>query len=82
VGAQFDLPKRLSQKSARDLLRSLGWVETLGGKHVVKMEKQGAPRPITLPYHKGQDYAVGLTNGILKEAGLKGKPGDSKEENA
>jgi predicted RNA binding protein YcfA (HicA-like mRNA interferase family) len=82
VGDQSELPKRLSQKSAKKLLKSNGWVETLGGNHVVKMEKPGASRPITLPHHKGQDYAVGLTNQILKQAGLKGEPSESKEENA
>lgn len=71
------IPKRLSQKSARLLLEQHGWVETLGGKHVVKMMKEGADRPITLPMHKGADYAVGLTNAILKQAGLRGS--DSEE---
>lgn len=49
-----------------------GWTETLGGKHVVKMVKQGVGHPVTLPMHKGADYSVGLTNEILKEAGLRG----------
>lgn len=63
------LPKLLSQKTAKTLLKSEGWVETIGGKHVVKMEKEGH-RPITLPAHKGQDYSAGLTSAILKQAGL------------
>lgn len=65
------LPKVLSQKTARKLLERHGWVETLGGKHSVKMEKSGE-RPITLPMHKGQDYGPQLTSAILKAAGLKG----------
>lgn len=65
-----ELPRVLSQKSARRLLEQHGWVQTLGGKHVVKMVKEGH-RPITLPMHKGADYGPGLTGAILREAGLK-----------
>jgi predicted RNA binding protein YcfA (HicA-like mRNA interferase family) len=70
VGKDDSLPKRLSQKTAIKLLTANGWTETLGGNHNVKMEKPGE-RPVTLPHHKGADYAVGLTNAILKQAGLK-----------
>lgn len=63
------VPKRLSQTSARRLLEDHGWTRETGGKHVVKMTKPGE-RPITLPAHKGQDYGVGLTRAILKQAGL------------
>ena len=63
-------PKRLNQKSAESLLRSVGWRRTLGGKHVVKMEKAGH-RPITLPHHRGGTYSAFLTNAILRQAGLK-----------
>jgi len=65
------LPKTLSQKSAKKLLEANGWRETLGAKHNVKMEKEGH-RPITLPQHKGQDYGSQLRNAILRQAGLKG----------
>ena len=44
------LPKVLSQAKARALLVEEGWEQTIGGKHVIKMEKDGH-RPITLPYH-------------------------------
>lgn len=64
------LPRLLSQSLAQSILEENGWVRTLGGKHVVKMEKPGH-RPITLPYNKGQVYSVGLSQRILKEAGLK-----------
>ena len=40
-----------------------------GGKHVVKMEKEGS-RPITLPHHRGKSYGKGLTAAILRQAGL------------
>ena len=50
-------------------LEENGWTATRGGKHAVKMEKQGE-RPITLPRHKGEDYGKGLTAAILKAAGL------------
>ncbi len=74
-----DLPKVLSQKSARRLLEQNGWVETLGGNHVVKMEKEGH-RPITLPTHKRGDYGPSLTGAILKQAGLRGPAVDHGEE--
>lgn len=61
--------KPLSQKKGIDLLRRNGWEKKAGGKHGVKMVKQGQ-RPITLPKHKGSDYGPGLTRAILKQAGL------------
>lgn len=64
------IPKLLNQAKARKLLSEAGWTETLGGKHIVKMEKEGH-RPITLPLHKGEDYSKGLTDRILRQAGLK-----------
>lgn len=71
MSKQEDLPRVLDQKSARKLLEANGWTETLGGKHVVKMEKPGC-RPITLPRHRGADYSANLTAAILRQAGLKG----------
>jgi len=65
-----DLPKRLNQKTARQLLESNGWTATQGGKHGVKMTKEGH-RPITLPQHKRKDWGPRLTNAILKQARLK-----------
>lgn len=65
------LPKTLNQASARRLLMEHGWVQTLGGKHNVKMEKPGE-RPITLPLHRGADYGSRLRSDILRQAGLKG----------
>jgi hypothetical protein len=63
-------PKVLNQRSAKKLLEAHGWTETLGGKHVVKMEKLGR-RPITLPHDKGTGgYPPGLRSAILREAGL------------
>ena len=60
----------LNQKAARKLLEEHGWTMTRGGKHVVKMTKP-SERPITLPHHKNRDYPPGLTNAILRQAGLK-----------
>lgn len=40
-----------------------------GGKHVVKMVKEGW-RPVTLPMHRGQDYGSKLRSMILKQAGI------------
>jgi hypothetical protein len=42
------LPKTMNQREAKRLLEEHGWVETRGGKHVVKMTKPGH-RPITPP---------------------------------
>jgi predicted RNA binding protein YcfA (HicA-like mRNA interferase family) len=67
---QRHIPRVLNQQSAKKLLEAGGWVETLGGKHVVKMTKAGH-RPITLPHHGGDDYSPGLRNAILRQAGLK-----------
>jgi predicted RNA binding protein YcfA (HicA-like mRNA interferase family) len=63
------LPKTISQKSGKKLLERHGWTETAGGKHVIKMEKDGE-RPITLPKHRGQEYSVDLTRRILRQAGI------------
>jgi predicted RNA binding protein YcfA (HicA-like mRNA interferase family) len=52
------------------LLKKNGWIQSRGGKHQVKMVKAGC-RPITLPQHKGRDYSPGLTQAILKQAGLR-----------
>lgn len=59
----------LDQKDAISLLRENGWERTRGGKHVVKMVKQGH-RPITLPHHHGSTYSKGLTAAIRTQAGL------------
>jgi predicted RNA binding protein YcfA (HicA-like mRNA interferase family) len=59
----------LNQKSAKKLLEEHGWRQTRGGKHNIKMEKPGH-RPITLPYHHGEDYGKGLSAAIRKQAGL------------
>ncbi|OPG10586.1 type II toxin-antitoxin system HicA family toxin [Microbispora sp. GKU 823] len=67
-----DLPRVLNQRKAKKLLEDHGWVETLGGKHTVKMEKEGC-RPITLPQHSGRDYSASLSDAILRQAGLKGR---------
>ncbi len=62
-----DIPKIINQKDAQKLLEAHGWAKTEGGKHNVKMEKNGH-RPVTLPMHKGQDYSKSLTRDILKQA--------------
>lgn len=63
-------PKTMTQREAQSLMEEHGWKRTLGGKHVVKMEKEGR-RPITLPHCNGGVYSVDLTSRILKQAGLK-----------
>lgn len=64
------LPTKMTQREARSLLELNGWICETGGKHVVKMTKEGR-RPITLPHHHGEVYSVGLTSEILKQAGLR-----------
>jgi predicted RNA binding protein YcfA (HicA-like mRNA interferase family) len=59
----------LNQRSAIRLLTAHGWTRTVGGKHNVKMTRQGR-RPITLPAHRGRDYSPGLTRAILRQAGI------------
>ena len=63
------MARLMNQKKAIRLLEKNGWTLDRGGKHVVKMTKPGQ-RPITLPHHRGQDYAPGLTRAILRQAGL------------
>jgi predicted RNA binding protein YcfA (HicA-like mRNA interferase family) len=64
-----EIPKTLDQRTAQKLLEQHGWVRTVGGKHNVKMTKQGQ-RPITLPRHHGQQYSRALARAILRQAGL------------
>ena len=59
----------LDQQTVRALLEEHGWVLTRGGKHSVKMERDGH-RPITLPRHGGRTYGKGLSAAIRKQAGL------------
>lgn len=61
--------KLLNQKSAIKLMERHGWTNTCGGKHNVKMAKDGS-RPVTLPKHKGADYSLDLTRAICKQAGI------------
>lgn len=70
AGARGDLPRTMTQREATELLIAHGWVKERGGKHVVKMVKQGC-RPITLPRHQGKAYGVDLTSRILRQAGLR-----------
>ncbi len=59
-------PKTINQKSGKKLLERYGYTVTRGGKHVVKMEKEGC-RPITLPKHKGAEYGKSLSAEILRQ---------------
>ncbi|MDQ4124343.1 MAG: type II toxin-antitoxin system HicA family toxin [Actinomycetota bacterium] len=64
-------PRRYTQKELQKELEAAGWVNVGGGKHVVKMAKQGR-RPITIPICHGQTLSVGLCRRILKQAGIDG----------
>lgn len=61
----------MTQREAMSLLEANGWEEQQGGKHSVKMVKEGH-RPITLPTHRRGSYGKRLTSAILRQAGLKG----------
>lgn len=54
------------QKSWLRYLRDLGWEQERGGNHQVKMTKPSC-RPITLPMHKGQQYAKGMNSRLRRE---------------
>jgi predicted RNA binding protein YcfA (HicA-like mRNA interferase family) len=59
----------LNQRQAIRLLQRNGWQREVGGKHAVKMTKEGE-RPVPLPHHQGRDYGRGLTQSILKQSGI------------
>lgn len=61
--------RRHTQKTLKKRLEAEGWREKTGGKHVVKMVKEGE-RPITIPMLKGETLPIGLTQAILKQAGI------------
>lgn len=46
-----------------------GWSHGTGGKHQVKMSKDGQ-RSITLPVHKKRAYSKGLEAELRRQAGL------------
>ena len=63
------VPRTINQKTGKKLLEKAGYRMMKGGKHNVKMVKDGE-RPITLPGHRGQECSVDLTRAILKQAGI------------
>ena len=63
------IPSSLNQHAMIRVLEAHGWIRETGGKHQVKMVKDGH-RPITLPENKRRDYPAGLREAILKQAGI------------
>ena len=61
--------KRYHQKGLIKLLKEHGWKQSAGGKHQVKMTREGH-RPVTIPEFKGETLPVGLSQAILKQAGI------------
>ncbi len=59
----------MTQKQWIKLLEKAGWRRETGGKHQVKMTKQGQ-RPITLPEHKRRAYSKGFEAELRRQAGL------------
>ena len=60
-----------TQKQWIKRLQRAGWALGRGGKHQVKMTKDGR-RPITLPEHKRRPYSKGFEAQLRREAGLQG----------
>ncbi len=61
--------KRYTQKALIKKLKENGWEQGVGGKHQVKMNREGH-RPVTIPEFKGETLPVGLSQAILKQAGI------------
>lgn len=61
--------KRYTQKLLIKKLKQHGWEQSVGGKHQVKMIREGH-RPVTIPEFKGETLPVGLSQAILKQAGI------------
>ena len=61
--------KRYTQKALAKVLKERGWEQSVGGKHQVKMTREGH-RPVTIPEFKGETLPVGLSQAILKQAGI------------
>lgn len=58
-----------TQKQWIKRLQAEGWSVERGGKHQVKMTKQGE-RPITLPDNKRRAYSKGFEAQLRRKAGL------------
>ena len=61
--------KRHTQKELIKKLKENEWTQSVGGKHQVKMTREGH-RPVTIPEFKGETLPVGLSQAILKQAGI------------
>lgn len=61
--------RRYTQKQMKKRMETEGWVNTGGGKHVIKMSKPGH-RPVTIPFCGGETLDIGLSQAILKQAGI------------
>lgn len=61
--------KRYTQKALIKMLKDHGWERSVGGRHQVKMTRDGH-RPVTIPEFKGETLPVGLSQAILKQAGI------------
>jgi hypothetical protein len=67
------VPKTLNQREAIKLMVAHGWSQETGGKHNVKMVKDGEPC-FALPSNHRRDYPRGLRDAILLAAGITGTP--------
>ncbi|MDQ3986891.1 MAG: type II toxin-antitoxin system HicA family toxin [Actinomycetota bacterium] len=62
-------PKRFTQRELIKKLEEGGWTRRPGGRHQVKMVKEGE-RPVTIPQYQGKALPIGLSQAILKQAGV------------
>jgi predicted RNA binding protein YcfA (HicA-like mRNA interferase family) len=61
--------RRYTQKELVKRLSKEGWKREAGGRHQVKMTKEGR-RPVTIPEYRGETLPVGLSQAILRQAGI------------
>ena len=61
--------KRHTQKELIKKLKENEWTRSVGGKHQVKMTREGH-RAVTMPEFKGETVTVSLSQAILKQAGI------------
>jgi predicted RNA binding protein YcfA (HicA-like mRNA interferase family) len=61
--------RRYTQKQLIKMLKEHGWEQATGGKRQVKMTRE-RHRPVSIPEFKGETLPVGLSQAILKQAGI------------
>ena len=65
--------KRYTQKALIKMLKDHGWERSVGGKHQVKMTREGH-RPVTIPEFKGETLASRPLAGDPQAGRNRGRP--------